>query len=77
MKELVRSSDFIFMSHLKVCLLSEGIEVFELGSEVASLYPGVEEFAARLMVMDDDFMVASDILQSLEIKQIDEDLPNE
>jgi hypothetical protein len=65
MKELFRGSDFIFISHLKACLFSEGIEVFELGAEVASLYPGVEGFAARLMVMDDDFIIALEILNNM------------
>lgn len=65
MKELYRTSDVVKMSMIRHALADEGIECFELDRHTGNLYAGLAGMAPRLMVIDDDYERAVQIVREM------------
>lgn len=65
MKELLRTPNIVALSALQASLKSVGIESFQFDGPIADTLAGVAEFSRRLVVHDDDYDAARDIMMDI------------
>lgn len=54
MRELLRSSDLVFVSFVEAILAAEGIEAFVLDQHMGAAHTNIDAFPRRIMVDEDD-----------------------
>lgn len=69
MKEIARTPDAFKLSIMKQLLESHGIYAVIMDEHVGSLYHGIATMTPRLMVPDDDFEEALEIIKEAESQE--------
>ena len=54
MRELLRSSDLVFVSFVEAILAAEGIEAVVLDQHMGAAHTNIDAFPRRIMVDEDD-----------------------
>lgn len=62
MKELLRTNDIVFISWIQPLMRSEGIEIYILDRHMSILEGSAGAIPSRLMVSDDDYGDARQLL---------------
>jgi hypothetical protein len=61
-RELLRSSDLVFVSFVDAILAAEGIEAIVLDQHMGAAHTNIDAFPRRVMVDDDDLARARGLL---------------
>lgn len=62
MRELLRSSDLVFVSFVEAILAAEGIEAVVLDQHMGAAHNNIDAFPRRIMVDEDDAAQARSLL---------------
>lgn len=62
MRELLRTSDPVTLSFAKSLLADAGLQVFSADDHISIMEGSIGAFPRRLMVVDDDWEAARDVL---------------
>ncbi len=68
MKELRRSTDLVYVSWVRATLEADGIACVVLDEHISGIEGGISAFPRRIMVDDDVFDEAKNLLQAAEVK---------
>ena len=66
MKEIIATDNPVEMNLIKQLLESHDIPSFVMDENIGRLYPGTHMMTSRLMVLDEDFERAAEIIRSAE-----------
>lgn len=76
MKEILRTNDIIRLNWAQNLLSEHNIEVFHLDKHMATLEGSISAIQQRLMVHDDDFNYANEILKNA-LKELEDSYNND
>lgn len=62
MRELLRSSDLVFVSFVEAILAAEGIEAVVLDQHMGAAHTNIDAFPRRVMVDEDDAAAARKLI---------------
>lgn len=63
MRELLRSSDLVFVSFIQAILTADGIEAVVLDQHMGAVHTNIDAFPRRIMVDEDDLARARSLIR--------------